>query len=167
MSANAYHFISHWRVEGTVKEVSDILGDAASLPRWWPSVYLAVKVLEPGGDDGVGKVVELHTKGWLPYTLHWFFRVTESRAPGGYSLEAWGDFDGTGVWTFEQKGRSVEIVYDWKIRAEKPLLRYLSFLLKPVFSANHRWAMARGEESLRAELGRRAGAGQQSARQTS
>ena len=69
MSANAYHFISHWRVEGTVKEVSDILGDAASLPRWWPSVYLAVKVLEPGRADGVGKVVELHTKGWLPYTL--------------------------------------------------------------------------------------------------
>src|SRR6267142_6982359 len=90
MSANAYHFISHWCVEGTVKEVSDILGDAASLPRWWPSVYLAVKVLEPGGADGVGKVVELHTKGWLPYTLHWFFRVTESRKPLGFSLEAWG-----------------------------------------------------------------------------
>jgi hypothetical protein len=31
-------------------------------------------------------------------------------------------------------------------------LRYLSFLFKPFFSANHRWAMARGEESLRREL---------------
>jgi hypothetical protein len=40
-------------------------------------------------------------------------------------------------------------------------------LLKPVFSANHRWAMARGEESFKAELGRRASAGQQSGRQTS
>jgi len=165
-SANAYHFISHWRVEGTVEEVSDVLGDAADLPRWWPAVYLAVKVLEPGA-DGVGKVVELHTKGWLPYTLHWFFRVTESRKPLGFSLEAWGDFNGTGVWTFQQNGRLVDIIYDWKIRAEKPLLRYLSFLLKPVFSANHRWAMARGEESLRAELERRAGAGQQSAGHTS
>ena len=167
MSANAYHFISYWRVEGTMEEVSAVLGDAAGLPRWWPSVYLAVKVIEPGDADGVGKVVELHTKGWLPYTLHWFFRVTEARSPHGFSLEAWGDFDGTGVWTFQQNGRLVDIVYDWKIRAEKPLLRYLSFLLKPVFSANHRWAMARGEESLRAELGRRAGAGQQSARHTS
>jgi polyketide cyclase/dehydrase/lipid transport protein len=167
MTANAYRFISYWRVEGTVEEVSAVLGDAASLPRWWPAVYLAVKVVEPGEDNGVGKVVELHTKGWLPYTLHWFFRVTESHAPNGYSLEAWGDFDGTGVWTFRQNGSGVDIVYDWKIRAEKPLLRYLSFVLKPVFSANHRWAMARGEESLRAELGRRAGAGQQSARHTS
>jgi hypothetical protein len=48
----------------------------------------------------------------------------------------------------------MNIAYDWRIRAEKPLLRYLSFLFKPVFSANHRWATARGEESLKAELAR-------------
>ena len=30
----------------------------------------------------------------------------------------------------------------------KPLLRYLSFLLKPFFRANHSWAMAKGRESL-------------------
>jgi hypothetical protein len=47
------------------------------------------------------------------------------------------------------------IEYDWKIRAEKPLLRSFSFLLKPIFAANHRWAMARGEGSLRLELARR------------
>jgi hypothetical protein len=164
VSANDYHFVTHWRVESTVEEVSDVLGNAKDLTRWWPSVYLAVREIEPGGEDGVGRVVELYTKGWLPYTLHWSFRVTESRKPHGFSLEAWGDFDGRGVWTFEQDGRFVNITYDWKIRAEKPLLRYFSFLLKPIFSANHRWAMARGEESLRAELGRRAGAGQQSAR---
>jgi len=167
MSSNDYHFVTSWRVLSTVEEVSNVLGDAESLTRWWPSVYLAVRELEPGGANGVGRVVELHTKGWLPYTLHWFFRVTESRAPYGFSLEAWGDFDGRGVWTFEQAGDFVDITYDWRIRAEKPLLRYVSFVLKPVFSANHRWAMARGEESLKAELGRRAGAGQQSAAQTS
>ena len=167
MSANEYHFLTHWRVESTVEEVSDVLGDPLELPRWWPSVYLAVKQLEPGDADGIGRVVDLYTKGWLPYTLRWSFRVTESRRPYGFSLEAWGDFEGRGVWTFARAGRFVDITYDWRIRAEKPLLRYLSFLLKPIFSANHRWAMARGEESLRAELGRRAGAGQQSAAHTS
>lgn len=164
MNANVYHFVTHWRVEGSVEEVSDILGQPLDLPRWWPSVYLAVNQVEPGGTDGVGRVVELHTKGWLPYTLHWFFRITESHRPRGFSLDAWGDFEGSGVWTFVQDGRVADITYDWRIRAEKPLLRYLSFLLKPVFSANHRWAMARGEESLREELARRTGAGQQSAR---
>jgi len=43
----------------------------------------------------------------------------------------------------------------WKIRADKPLLRDFSFLMKPLFSANHHWAMRKGEESLRLELARR------------
>ena len=100
--------------------------------------HLDVRVLDPGDDEGIGKVVSLHTKGWLPYTLRWQFRVTESRYPFGFSLEAWGDFNGRGVWTFEQDGESVNIAYNWKVRADKPLLRALSFLLKPVFAANHR-----------------------------
>jgi hypothetical protein len=45
-----------------------------------------------------------------------------------------------------------KVTSDWKIRADKPLLRYLFLLLKPV-SINHRWAMAQGEKSLKAELG--------------
>ncbi|HEY7912032.1 MAG TPA: SRPBCC family protein [Blastocatellia bacterium] len=155
MGNNDYHFITRWRVEGTVNEVSDILKEAERLPLWWPSVYLDVQVLDPGDDEGVGKVVSLYTKGWLPYTLRWQFRVTESRYPHGFSLRAWGDFDGEGVWRFEQDGGQVSVVYDWRISADKPLLRRLSFLLKPVFSANHRWAMERGEESLRLELERR------------
>ena len=160
-ASNEYIFVSHWRVESTIEEVSEVLNNAPGLTRWWPSVYLRVKQAEPGG------TVELLTKGWLPYKLHWFFRVTETRLPHGFSIEAWGDLEGRGEWSFLQDGRFVNITYDWRIRAEKPLLRSLSFLLKPLFRANHRWAMARGEESLKAELGRRAGAGQQSARQTS
>jgi hypothetical protein len=156
VGSNEYHFVTRWRVPGTVQEVSDVLGDAEGLARWWPSVYLDVRVLEPGDAHGVGKVVRLHTKGWLPYTLRWEFRVTESRAPHGYAIEAQGDFVGHGIWTFEQDGRWVNLTYDWRIRADEPLLRFGSFLLKPIFEANHRWAMAQGQTSLRRELARRA-----------
>jgi hypothetical protein len=155
MATNDYHFITDWRVEGSINEVADILKDAEGLPRWWPSVYIDVKTLEPGDENGVGKVVDLYTKGWLPYTLRWQFRVTESRYPYGFSLEAWGDFNGRGIWTLEQTGSAVNITYDWKIRADKRLLSALSFLFKPIFSANHRWAMERGEQSLELELARR------------
>jgi hypothetical protein len=155
MPANCYNFITNWRVEGTVNEVSDVLKKAEYLPRWWPSVYLDVQVLEPGDEAGVGKVVSLHTKGWLPYTLRWQFRVTESRYPFGFSLEAWGDLVGRGIWTLEPDGEWVNVAYDWNVRADKPLLRALSLVLKPVFAANHRWAMARGEKSLEVELTRR------------
>ena len=154
MSSNEYHFVTRWRVSGTVAEVADILKDADELPRWWPSVYLATEVLDPGDENGIGKIVSLHTRGWLPYTLRWRFRVTESRYPDGFALEASGDFTGRGVWSLVQDGPEVCVTYDWRVRADKPLLRSLSFLLKPIFSANHRWAMARGEESLKIELAR-------------
>jgi hypothetical protein len=155
VATNEYHFITHWRVESTVDEITDILSDAADLARWWPSVYLTVRVLEPGDERGLGKVVDLYTKGWLPYTLRWKFRVTEIHDARGFSLEAFGDFVGRGIWTFEQDGPWVNATYDWLIRADKPLLRDLSFIMKPIFRRNHLWAMARGEESLRLELARR------------
>ncbi len=155
MASNDYHFITVWRVESTREEVSDIIGDATDLVRWWPSVYLELKVLEPGDERGIGKVVSLYTKGWLPYTLRWKFRVTESNHPTGFTLKAFGDFEGRGIWTFEQEGRFVKITYDWKIRADKPLLKNFSFIMKPIFGANHRWAMEKGEESLKLEIARR------------
>jgi len=155
MTSNAYHFITPWRVQSTVEEVFDILSDAQDLARWWPSVYLEVQVTNPGDQDGVGKIVRLYTKGWLPYTLRWQFRVTQVSKPRGFSLEAWGDFAGRGIWKFQQDGSWVNITYDWQIRADKPFLNALSWLLKPLFSANHHWAMAKGEESLKLEIQRR------------
>lgn len=155
MANNEYHFITEWRVESTLQEIAEVLGNGPDLTRWWPSVYLKVIQLEKGDERGIGTVIDLYTKGWLPYTLRWQFRVTESNAPHGFTLEAWGDFVGRGIWTFEQQGNTVKIVYDWKIRADKPLLKYLSFIMKPVFSMNHHWAMSKGEESLKLELARR------------
>lgn len=154
MSNNDYHFITHWRVFGTVAEVSEIMNDVPGLARWWPSVYLEVEQLAPGDAQGVGKYIDLYTKGWLPYTLRWQFRVSEVH-PNGSTILAEGDFVGRGIWTFEQDGQWVNVTYDWKIHAEKPLLRMFSGALKPIFSANHHWAMARGEDSLHLELARR------------
>jgi hypothetical protein len=154
--AAEYHFVTNWKIQGTAREVAEVLGDPLALPRWWPSVYLDVKELAPGDPETrVGRLIELFTKGWLPYTLRWRFKVTESRGASGFTLVAEGDFVGTGVWTLDQQGDMVEVRYDWRIRADKPLLRYGSFAFRPIFSANHRWAMARGEESLILEMRRR------------
>jgi carbon monoxide dehydrogenase subunit G len=161
-ASNEYAFLTTWHVPATAEEIVDVLADAESLARWWPSVYLAVNVLEPGDERGLGRVVDLYTKGWLPYTLRWQFRVTASDPPRGFTIEATGDFVGRGIWTLtpepalgESGGPRTRVEYDWRITAEKGLLKRLSFLVKPVFAANHRWAMARGERSLGLELARR------------
>ena len=155
VAGSDYEFFTEWRVAGTIQEVKDVLGDAASLPRWWPSVYLQLDEVESGGPDGLGRVLDLHTKGWLPYTLRWTLRITEPITDSGFALTATGDLEGTGRWAFTQDGPEVVITYDWRIHATKPLLRRLGWLLKPAFAANHRWAMAKGEESLKLELRRR------------
>ena len=155
MADNDYHFVDRWRVEGDLKEVADTIEDALALPNWWGSVYFEVKELEPGGEHGVGKLISLRAGGWLPYTLRINFRTTESRYPHGFSMDANGDLEGRGIWTFEQKGPIVEVTYDWTIRANKPIIEMFSFLLKPIFRSNHNWTMRRGKESLKLELLRR------------
>jgi hypothetical protein len=155
MSASAYRFVTEWEMVGTAREVADVLADPLELPRWWPSVYLAVEEVTPGGEGGVGRHVRVLTKGWLPYTFSWSFRIVESRHPHGFTLEADGDLAGRGVWTFEERGAFVHVTCDWQIVAQRPLLRLLSPVARPVFAANHRWAMQRGEESLKLELERR------------
>ncbi len=152
---NEYHFVTTWRVRGTTGEVADVLRNPLDLARWWPAVYLAVKELEPPDEQGLNQRVRLHTKGWLPYTLRWDLRVTSSRYPEHFGIEATGDFVGRGVWTFTQDGGFVNATYDWRIRAEKPLLKVLEPLMRPLLEANHRWAMKQGEESLKLELLRR------------
>ena len=55
--SNDYVFRTRWQVEATIEEVSDVLGDVAALPRWWPAVYLDVKILEPGDPFAVDKII--------------------------------------------------------------------------------------------------------------
>ncbi len=155
MSANDYHLVSNWRVLGTVEEVNEIISDSAALARWWPAAFLDVLTLDKGDETGVNAIVRMETRGYLPYVLHWHLRVTETRPPTGFDFTVWGDFDGTGSWKFVQNGAWCDVTFDWQISVQKGLVKYLSFLGRPAFISNHRWAMERGEESLRLELARR------------
>jgi hypothetical protein len=154
MALNDYHFITRWRIHASLREVAEVITDADRLSQWWPAVYLNVTETAPGDESGLGKEIELYTKGWLPYTLRWTLRVSEI-GHRSFTLQAFGDFSGRGIWSFEEDGPWVNITYDWQIRANKPLLRWFSPVLKPIFSANHHWAMQIGEESLKLELARR------------
>lgn len=155
MSASKYQFVTNWQMEARAEEVYNIINNANDFVRWWPAVWLRIETLDPGDENGIGKLTQVLSKGWLPYLLHWQARTEEKIFAKKIALSATGDFEGHGVWTFRENGSYCDIEYVWEIVANKPLLRYASFLLKPLFSANHNWAMARGEESLRLELARR------------
>ncbi|PKL77921.1 MAG: polyketide cyclase [Candidatus Melainabacteria bacterium HGW-Melainabacteria-1] len=153
-AANSYFFVSHWRVPGKAEQVFELFRDVERLPQWWPAVYLNVEVQEQGGRHGIGRRVALRTRGWLPYSLNWQLTIREVVFPSRISLDATGDLLGQGTWHLAQDGEYVDITYDWEVLANKPLLKWLSPLLKPLFAFNHRWAMRQGEASLRLELQR-------------
>lgn len=100
-----YEFVTVWRVAGSLDEVKAVLDDAASLARWWPAVYLRTETVAPGGEGGVGRVVELYTKGLLPYTLRWTLTVTEPISDTGFAIDANGDLIGRGRWRSKWTGR--------------------------------------------------------------
>jgi hypothetical protein len=142
-----YHFITRWRFRAAPDEVFAIISDPLDYPRWWPSVYLSMRELGP-------KRVRVVTRGWLPYKLRWDAETIEAQEPERLVIRAAGDFEGTGVWSLASDGDYTDVTFDWKIRAAKPLIRRLSFLLRPLFEANHRWAMEQGRISLELELAR-------------
>jgi uncharacterized protein YndB with AHSA1/START domain len=145
--ANHYHFITRWRVKGTAEEVFEILSAPLEYQRWWPSVYLMVRETAPGK-------VKLLTRGWLPYTLRWEATTSEVHRPDRIVVQASGDLDGRGIWSIVQNGLVTDVTFDWKLTSAKPLLRYLTPLVRPAFEANHRWAMEQGRKSLELELAR-------------
>jgi Polyketide cyclase / dehydrase and lipid transport len=150
-----YRFTTRWQVAATPNEVADVLGDPLDLPRWWPAVYLSAIEERPSGAGGLGQRVRLHTRGWLPYTLRWQLDVVRSDYPRGFAISATGDLSGSGVWTFTEHDGGTLVTFEWNVNAAKPLLRVLSPIFKPIFAANHRWAMRTGLASLERELARR------------
>jgi hypothetical protein len=155
MSANDYHLVSNWRVLGTLEEVFDVIADASTLSKWWPAAFTEILVIEQGDENGNGSIVRMRTQGYLPYVLNWHLRVTDVVKPTKISFKVWGDFEGEGSWSFTESDAWCDVTFDWQITVKKGIVRYFSFLGRPIFISNHRWAMSRGEESLRLELAKR------------
>src|SRR3954471_1507168 len=54
----------------------------------------------------------------LPYTLRWEALTIEAQRPGRLTIQAFGDFEGRGIWTLEQQGDVVKMIFDWNLTAE-------------------------------------------------
>lgn len=158
MPANEYEFLTEWHVAASRELIYDILKEGKDYPRWWPEVYLNAEFEPSGREDHVGDRVHFLTKGWLPYRLRWTAEVVRHSKPHTIEIKATGDFVGRGIWLLDSNDSDdaeTKVMFDWRLRADKPLLRWLSPIFKPIFRWNHAWAMARGYESLCSEVERR------------
>jgi uncharacterized protein YndB with AHSA1/START domain/mannose-6-phosphate isomerase-like protein (cupin superfamily) len=144
-SDNEYLFVDEWDVAAPPQAVFDALADARTYPQWWTPVYIDV---DADGPPKLGKVSSQHFKGRLPYHLHTRSTITRLEPPHVVEGDVEGDLRGRGTWTVTPVPGGTHVRFDWRVLADRKLLRVLTPLLRPVFRWNHNWAIARAMEGL-------------------
>ena len=138
--ASEYVFVDEWDVDAPQEVVYDAVADARTYPQWWRPVYLSV--------EGDATITRHHFKGRLPYTLKMRAEMVDQDRPNRFEVRVDGDLRGKGIWTFTPRDGRTHVRWDWIVFADRPLLRYLTPVLRPLFRWNHNWAVARAREGL-------------------
>jgi quercetin dioxygenase-like cupin family protein/uncharacterized protein YndB with AHSA1/START domain len=142
---NEYLFVDEWDVAAPAQAVFDALADARTYPSWWAPVYIDV---DADGPPVLGKVSRQHFKGRLPYHLHTESTITRLEPPHVVQGDVEGDLRGRGTWTLTPVRGGTHVRFDWRVLADRRLLRTLTPVLRPLFRWNHNWAIERAMAGL-------------------
>jgi uncharacterized protein YndB with AHSA1/START domain/quercetin dioxygenase-like cupin family protein len=145
-ASRPYEFVDEWDVAAPPEAVFDALADARSYPRWWRPVHIGVEAGD--GPPAVGDVSRQHFKGRLPYHLHTRTTAVRLERPHLIEFEVDGDLRGRGVWALTPAAAGTHVRFDWRVHADRPLLRALTPVLRPALRWNHNWAVARAQAGL-------------------
>lgn len=144
---NHYRFMSEWRLDRPCDEVFHALQDLLSYPSWWPEVKKVTM------EDGSSATVAI--RAMLPYSLR--FQLDQQRVDaeqGVLQASMSGDLEGWSRWSiFPGEGECL-LKFEEEVRVNRPLLKALSPIARPLLRANHAVMMRRGERGLRRFLSR-------------
>lgn len=156
MAAHVFKFDESWNIpRATVEEVYGVLARGELLPQWWKGVYLEAERLTPGDNPEVGGKLRAKVRGFLPFTLNFVVEATELDAPRKVAVRTCGDLDGAWSATLTQREDGVHVALLFEVRIDRPGMRFLAPLLRPLFALNHYWTTPRGERGLREFLAER------------
>jgi uncharacterized protein YndB with AHSA1/START domain len=147
-----YAFATTWDLAAPIDRVWSELQDPASWRQWFPAIRDAGTV-EPGGPDGIGRVIEFTARAGLPYDLVVRVRVTRVEPPRLVELTALGDLDGSGRWTLAEEDGVTTARFEWRVATTKAWMNVLAPLARPVFAWNHDLAMTAAGRGLAKQLG--------------
>jgi mannose-6-phosphate isomerase-like protein (cupin superfamily)/uncharacterized protein YndB with AHSA1/START domain len=146
LASREYVFVDEWDVAAPREAVFDAIADARCYPLWWKPVYLDA---ESDGEPAVGRESRQHFQGRLPYHLRTRSRITRLERPEAIGADVDGDLRGTGLWTLtETDDGGTHVRFDWRVHADRLLLRLLTPVLRRALRWNHAWAIARAREGL-------------------
>lgn len=151
----SFEIDSYWEMEATSPELDFVLENPLSIADWWAAVFMRVEVIEGDYYSGEGMLVKLWTKGFLPHTFSFLANVTHDDENDQVIVKTRGDFGGVGKITRSARSEGMMIHVNWQTSVDNHYLYWVMMAVKPVFVANHKWAMRKGKEGLAAELLRR------------
>jgi hypothetical protein len=141
-----YAFVTTWCLDAPIERVSAAIDDVARWPQWWTGVTRA-ELLEPGGEDGVGRLWRYAWRSRLPYELTFESRVTRREPPYLIEGHADGELIGGGRWRLFE-GQATAVVYEWNVRTARAWMNRLAPVARPLFAWNHDAVMRQGAEGL-------------------
>ncbi len=146
-----FRFVTIWRIEAPLAQVSDAIFCCSEWPQWWKNVE-KVDEIEPGDHEGIGALWRFTWKGHLPYRLT--FNICVLRAVPLKVLEglATGELEGTGCWYFADESPVTVVRYEWRVRTTRTWMRLLGPVARPLFTWNHNQVMRQGAEGLAVRL---------------
>ena len=152
MRAASYRFVTTWCLDAPVGRVFEAIDDAAAWPRWWKGVTRA-ELIEPGGEDKVGRVWDFTWRSRLPYDLSFRSTVTRREPPHLLEGAAHGELIGTGRWRLYESPAGTAAVYEWDVRTSRTWMNRLAPVARPAFAYNHDAVMRQGAAGLARLLG--------------
>jgi len=141
-----YRFLTTWCLDAPIDRVFAAIDDAARWPQWWKGVTRA-ELLEPGAEDGVGRLWRYTWRSKLPYDLTFQSRVTRREPPYLLEGDADGELIGVGRWRLFE-GPATAVIYEWNVRTSRAWMNRLGPVARPVFAWNHDVVMRQGAEGL-------------------
>lgn len=152
MATNYYIFIDKFIAPCDIETAYRYIKEIEDYPRWWGKVYKKITKLKDAPQDQPGAKYSIMVGGFLPYVLKIENEVTYIDRPYLIRFTADGDLQGKGVWSFREVEGGTEITFDWRVAANKKIIRWFSFLLKPLFRANHHYCVVKAKEGIEKDL---------------
>lgn len=146
--------MTDWRFDAPLERVWEHIRAMDRWPEWWPFV-VSVQLLKQGDADDIGSIRRITWKTALPYSLTFDSELISIERFRRMEGRAFGELDGTGIWTFQQDEAATDVRYDWQVRTTRPWMNVLAPVARPVFSWNHDKVMAGGFEGLTRRLNQR------------
>jgi len=152
MATNYYVFVDRFIAPCDLETAYQYIRKVEEYPRWWGKVYKKIEKLKDSPEDQPGARYRIKVGGFLPYSLTIENETTHISRPNLIRFDAHGDLQGKGSWFFLETENGTEITFDWRVAANKKVIRWFSFLLKPLFRANHHYCVVKAEQGIKADL---------------